>query len=242
MNYIKLFQNPDGQIQKSKQHFTKQQNDDLIYYYNELKKQNLSDNQIVAILANAMQESSLNHSSINNKSGAKGLLQLKDQDLQSYNKFISENNMEDTGLSQILFYLYRINNDIDYRRDTYKNALELSQSKNKVDRDNGLKGLKLFEGMENKWFTEDFVRLFWNNDKASLNDLIKGWMDYIERPSQEEKNESINKRYNYGKYIYNLLNNYKENNALQKQNDAYKLTHLYELKPQDNYNYLNLFK
>jgi hypothetical protein len=56
----------------------------------------------------------------------------------------------------------------------------------------------MFEGMDNKWFTEDFVKLFWNNKEVSLNDLIKGWMDYIERPSKEEKNESINKRYDYG--------------------------------------------
>lgn len=175
----------------------------------------ISPEAAASILGNVMQESSFNHEAVSSK-GARGVYQLLGQNYQNYLTYLKNKNWNDGPLSQTSFVI----NEIFNGKDSYYNTYD----KLKERQTNGWKertadGKSWYKNLNDSiYFVETFLpreqagtlpprRTAALNIIKSSRDIptiTKVFMDYWERPNQDEAH--LDQRIKYANEIYTYFN------------------------------------
>lgn len=168
-----------------------------------------------SILGNVLQESSFNHNAISSK-GARGVYQLLGQNYQNYLTYLKNKNWNDGPLSQTSFVINEIFNGKDSYYDTYD---KLKERQAKGWKERTADGKSWYKNLNDSIY---FAKTFLPREQArtlpprrtealdvikssrDIPTITKVFMDYWERPSQDEAN--LDKRIKYAHEIYTHFN------------------------------------
>ena len=184
-------------------------------YHFLVNNRNISPEAAASILGNVMQESSFNHCAVSSK-GAKGVYQLLGQNYQNYLAYLKNKNWNDGPLSQTSFVINELFNGKDSYYDTYDKLKERQANgwkERTADGKNWYKNLN-----DSIYFAETFLpreqagtlpprrteALDIIKSSKDIPTITKVFMDYWERPSQDEAN--LDKRIKYANEIYTHFN------------------------------------
>ena len=184
-------------------------------YHFLVNNRSISPEAAASILGNVMQESSFNHEAVSSK-GAKGVYQLLGQNYQNYLSYLKNKNWNDGPLSQTSFVINEIFNGKDSYYDTYDKLKERQANGWKERTADGKSWYKNLN--DSIYFTETFLPREQAGTlpprRTDALDIIKlskdiptiteVFMDYWERPSQDEAN--LDKRIKYANEIYTHFN------------------------------------
>lgn len=188
----------------------------LTRMYNFLvNNRSISPEAAASILGNVMQESSFNHEAVSSK-GAKGVYQLLGQNYQNYLSYLKNKNWNDGPLSQTSFVVNEIFNGKDSYYDTYDKLKERQANGWKERTADGKSWYKNLN--DSIYFAETFLPREQDGTlpprRTEALDIIKSskdiptitkiFMDYWERPSQDEAN--LDQRIKYANEIYTHFN------------------------------------
>ena len=188
----------------------------LTRMYNFLvNNRSISPEAAASILGNVMQESSFNHEAVSSK-GARGVYQLLGQNYQNYLSYLKNKNWNDGPLSQTSFVINEIFNGKDSYYDTYDKLKERQANGWKERTADGKSWYKNLN--DSIYFAETFLpreqagtlpprrteALDIIKSSRDIPTITKGFMDYWERPSQDEAN--LDKRIKYANEIYTHFN------------------------------------
>ena len=188
----------------------------LTRMYNFLvNNRSISPEAAASILGNVMQESSFNHEAVSSK-GAKGVYQLLGQNYQNYLSYLKNKNWNDGPLSQTSFVINEIFNGKDSYYDTYDKLKERQANGWKERTADGKSWYKNLN--DSIYFTETFLpreqagtlpprrteALNIIKSSRDIPTITKVFMDYWERPNQDEAN--LDKRIKYANEIYTHFN------------------------------------
>lgn len=193
-----------------------EQADVLTRMYNFLvNNRSISPEAAASILGNVMQESSFNHEAVSSK-GARGVYQLLGQNYQNYLSYLKNKNWNDGPLSQTSFVINEIFNGKDSYYDTYDKLKERQANGWKEKTADGKSWYKNLN--DSIYFVETFLpreqagtlpprrteALDIIKSSRDIPTITKIFMDYWERPSQDEAN--LDKRIKYANEIYTYFN------------------------------------
>lgn len=184
-------------------------------YHFLVNNRSISPEAAASILGNVMQESSFNHEAVSSK-GAKGVYQLLGQNYQNYLSYLKNKNWNDGPLSQTSFVINEIFNGKDSYYDTYDKLKERQANGWKERTADGKSWYKNLN--DSIYFTETFLPREQAGTlpprRTDALDIIKlskdiptiteVFMDYWERPNQDEAN--LDKRIKYANEIYTHFN------------------------------------
>lgn len=188
----------------------------LTRMYNFLvNNRSISPEAAASILGNVMQESSFNHEAVSSK-GARGVYQLLGQNYQNYLSYLKNKNWNDGPLSQTSFVINEIFNGKDSYYDTYDKLKEKQANGWKERTADGKSWYKNLN--DSIYFAETFLpreqagtlpprrteALDIIKSSKDIPTITKIFMDYWERPSQDEAN--LDKRIKYANEIYTHFN------------------------------------
>ena len=175
----------------------------------------MSPEAAASILGNVMQESSFNHGAVSSK-GAKGVYQLLGQNYQNYLAYLKNKNWNDGPLSQTSFVINEIFNGKDSYYDTYDKLKERQANGWKERTADGKSWYKNLN--DSIYFAETFFpreqagtlpprrteALDIIKSSRDIPTITKVFMDYWERPSQDEAN--LDQRIKHANEIYTHFN------------------------------------
>lgn len=184
-------------------------------YHFLVNNRSISPEAAASILGNVMQESSFNHEAVSSK-GAKGVYQLLGQNYQNYLSYLKNKNWNDGPLSQTSFVINEIFNGKDSYYDTYDKLKERQANGWKERTADGKSWYKNLN--DSIYFAETFLpreqagtlpprrtdALDIIKSSKDIPTITKVFMDYWERPSQDEAN--LDKRIKYANEIYTHFN------------------------------------
>ena len=184
-------------------------------YYFLVNNRSISPEAAASILGNVMQESSFNHEAVSSK-GARGVYQLLGQNYQNYLSYLKNKNWNDGPLSQTSFVINEIFNGKDSYYDTYDKLKERQANGWKERTADGKSWYKNLN--DSIYFAETFLpreqagtlpprrteALDIIKSSKDIPTITKIFMDYWERPSQDEAN--LDKRIKYANEIYTHFN------------------------------------
>ena len=188
----------------------------LTRMYNFLvNNRSISPEAAASILGNVMQESSFNHEAVSSKE-AKGVYQLLGQNQQNYLSYLKNKNWNDGPLSQTSFVINEIFNGKDSYYDTYDKLKERQANGWKERTADGKSWYKNLN--DSIYFAETFLpreqagtlpprrteALDIIKSSTDIPTITKVFMDYWERPSQDEAN--LDQRIKYANEIYTHFN------------------------------------
>lgn len=184
-------------------------------YHFLVNNRNISPEAAASILGNVMQESSFNHCAVSSK-GAKGVYQLLGQNYQNYLAYLKNKNWNDGPLSQTSFVINELFNGKDSYYDTYDKLKERQANGWKERTSDGKSWYKNLN--DSIYFVETFLpreqagtlpprrteALDIIKSSRDIPTITKVFMDYWERPSQDEAN--LDQRIKYANEIYTHFN------------------------------------
>ena len=180
-----------------------------------INNRSISPEAAASILGNVMQEYSFNHDAVSSK-GARGVYQLLGQNYQNYLSYLKNKNWNDGPLSQTSFVINEIFNGKDSYYDTYDKLKERQANGWKERTSDGKSWYKNLN--DSIYFVETFLpreqagtlpprrteALDIIKSSRDIPTITKVFMDYWERPSQDEAN--LDKRIKYANEIYAHFN------------------------------------
>lgn len=184
-------------------------------YYFLVNNRSISPEAAASILGNVMQESSFNHEAVSSK-GARGVYQLLGQNYQNYLSYLKNKNWNDGPLSQTSFVINEIFNGKDSYYDTYDKLKERQANGWKERTADGKSWYKNLN--DSIYFVETFLpreqtgtlpprrteALDIIKSSKDIPTITKVFMDYWERPSQDEAN--LDQRIKHANEIYTHFN------------------------------------
>lgn len=184
-------------------------------YHFLVNNRSISPEAAASILGNIMQESSFNHEAVSSK-GAKGVYQLLGQNYQNYLSYLKNKNWNDGPLSQTSFVINEIFNGKDSYYDTYDKLKERQANGWKERTADGKSWYKNLN--DSIYFVETFLpreqagtlpprrteALDIIKSSRDIPTITKVFMDYWERPGQDEAN--LDRRIKYANEIYTHFN------------------------------------
>lgn len=184
-------------------------------YHFLVNNRSISPEAAASILGNVMQESSFNHEVVSSK-GARGVYQLLGQNYQNYLSYLKTKNWNDGPLSQTSFVINEIFNGKDSYYDTYDKLKERQANGWKERTADGKSWYKNLN--DSIYFVETFLpreqagtlpprrteALDIIKSSRDIPTITKVFMNYWERPSQDEAN--LDQRIKYAHEIYTHFN------------------------------------